>query len=262
MIAKLASLLEENGDKEIIMNYENVVIDSIDEFCKEDTFYELPTNEILKIIGKSNIENIELLCEIITKMNESKGDDSILLMNVIDPKNATFEDCINVISKFRCSPICRRTYKLSMENMKFPDRDYDYEMGKLKKEINALSKKPTDFESNICKAANEGKLSSVKYLVEECNADIGIIDEYGSTPLRLAAREGHLDVVKYLCENCHANVETCGTTKNMTPVNDAAFSGHMDVVKYLVEICHAKITQMTIEYTDDEEIKKYLVSKM
>ena len=60
------------------------------------------------------------------------------------------------------------------------------------------------------------------------------------TPMICASAKGHLDVVKYLHEECHADVETkdiCGET----PIICATDDGHIKVVKYLHEECHANV---------------------
>ena len=50
------------------------------------------------------------------------------------------------------------------------------------------------------RAAINGTLDEVKYLVEEKGADVKAVNLDGSTPLHRASQNGHLDVVKYLVE--------------------------------------------------------------
>ena len=123
LISKLKTLIEEGGSKDIIEEYEDVVAEEIEKFVKEESFYELPTNEILKIIGKSEIGDVELLCEVISRMIESKGGESTLLLNVIKIEEATLEECIKILSKFKHSQICQRTSKLFNEDNALPERD-------------------------------------------------------------------------------------------------------------------------------------------
>ena len=73
LIAKLSKLLNEGGNRHEIDDCEYDLVASIEEAVAEDSFFSLPTNEILKIIQKSGTENVELLCSIITKMNKRKG---------------------------------------------------------------------------------------------------------------------------------------------------------------------------------------------
>ena len=244
LISQLKTLVEEGGSKERIETLEYLAVDSIESFVKEESFFELPTNEVLRIIAKSEIRDIELLNEVISRMLKKKGEESTLLLNVIKIEEATLEECIEILSKFKHSQICRQTSKLFKEEKELPERDYEREINELKKELQTKIKqgivKPSDFESDICKAAEEGKLTSIKYLVKQCHADVETKDWCGYTPINNASSNGHLDVVKYLYKKCHANVETrddCGCT----PISCASYKGNLEVVKYLYEKCHADI---------------------
>ena len=128
MISKLSTLINEGGSSDRIEGYEEVLVDAIDETVKEESFYKLPTNEILKIVQKSSIEDIETIFELISRMNEIKQNESILLLNVIKLEEATFEECIKIISKFEQCPICKRTFELFKENKNLPERDYSKEL--------------------------------------------------------------------------------------------------------------------------------------
>ena len=57
VISQLWKLLNEGGDRVTIDALEDVVAGSIDEAVAEDSFYTLPTNEILTII--KGVENIK-----------------------------------------------------------------------------------------------------------------------------------------------------------------------------------------------------------
>ena len=50
LISKLKTLIEESGSKERIEAYEDVVAEEIEKYVKEEKFYELQTNKILRII--------------------------------------------------------------------------------------------------------------------------------------------------------------------------------------------------------------------
>ena len=150
------------------------------------------------------------------------------------------------------------------------ERDYGHEIQMLKKEIEMLkeeikklkenpskvalkpsmsSEKPPNFESDIWRAAEEGNISSVKYLVEQehVNPDKPLkkiyLSSYGcpyyqiQTPLHFAATSDHLDVVKYLIEECHCNVEA-KDNKGKTPLYIALDRGCLDIVKYFIEKLH------------------------
>ena len=217
VISKLTKLINEGGDRVAIDALEDIVVESIDETVAEDSFYTLPTNEILTILQKSSIESIELLSSIVSQMSEKKMDESPLLLNVIDPKEATFDECINTISKFTKCPLCRRIGQLHEDNIKLPNRDYEHEIEELKKENEELKKskkphfapvteKPSDFEKDIHRAARYGKLTSVQYLVEQCHSNVEAKDNDGWTPIIFASINCYLEVVKYLVEVCHATI--------------------------------------------------------
>ena len=108
LIQELAKLLSEDGHRDTIDNIEDIMIESIDEIVKNDVFYTLPTNEILTILRKSDIESSEMLCNIARKMSSNKGHESQLLLNVIDPKEATFDECVKIISSFTECTLCMR----------------------------------------------------------------------------------------------------------------------------------------------------------
>ena len=112
LISELKTLLNEGGNKEKIEELEEVIEEDIEEYVEEELFYELPTKEILKIIDKSNIEDIELISTIITRMRENKQEESTLLLNVIKSNETTLDECIQILSKFEHCPICKRTNNL------------------------------------------------------------------------------------------------------------------------------------------------------
>ena len=63
--------------------------------------------------------------------------------------------------------------------------------------------------------------------------------EHSTTALYDAASSGYLSVVRFLFENCSADVEKMDTDGN-TAVFAAASKGHLDVLKYLLEVAGAR----------------------
>ena len=112
VISRLIKLLSEGGDRAEIERVENIIVESIDEAVSEDVFYSLPMNEILTILQKGDIESVDLLSSIVTKTSEKKGEESPLLLNVIYPKDAAFDECISIISKFTKCPLCKQIGEL------------------------------------------------------------------------------------------------------------------------------------------------------
>ena len=194
LISKLKTLIREGGSKDEIEKIKDAIAEEIEENVKEESFYELPTNEILEIIGKCEIENLELLCGAISRMRTKKGKESTLLLNVIKREEATLDECIIILSMFKHSQLCKRTSELFNEEKKLPERDFENENEELRKENAKLkmpmktffppvTEEPRSFESDIFKAAEKGKLTSVQYLVEQCHANVEAKDKIGNTPI-------------------------------------------------------------------------------
>ena len=130
LISKLKTLIDEDGDKDRMEAYEDAIEEEIEKYVKVESFYKLPTNKILKIFGKGEIRDTELLCEFISRMCEKKGEESILLLNDIKREEATLEECIKILSKFEHSQICKQTSRLFIEDKEMPERDYENEIRK------------------------------------------------------------------------------------------------------------------------------------
>ena len=87
-----------------------------------------------------------------------------------------------------------------------------------------ISEGATDFESALGKAAREGQLDMVKYLLENypmSNTSIAV--NFANNE---AAFSGHLDVLKYLLDYDPEYDQVMG---------NAIYGGHLDTVKYLLD---------------------------
>uniref|UniRef100_A0A1X7SML1 Uncharacterized protein n=1 Tax=Amphimedon queenslandica TaxID=400682 RepID=A0A1X7SML1_AMPQE len=82
------------------------------------------------------------------------------------------------------------------------------------------------------------RIDVVKYLINECNCDIMVTDNYGNTILHDAASAGSLDVMKYLINTHHCNLMTTNN-RGQTVIHLAV--KHIDVVKYLINECNCDI---------------------
>ena len=154
VISKLSTLINEGGSSIKIEGYEEVLVDAIEETVKEESFYKLPTDEVLKIVQKSHIEDIETIFELISRMNKIKQNESILLLNVIKREASTFEECIKILSKFEQCPVCQRISELFNEDKSLPERDCKHEIErkksknfKTKQKKNQTKRKRTFFQS-------------------------------------------------------------------------------------------------------------------
>ena len=108
-------------------------------------------------------------------MIKNKGEESLFLLNVIDPTDFSLSQCIKIISKFSISKLCLQISKLFKEENNLPERNYVLENELLKKsredipleqDSKIVRKKPFFFESDIFQASSKGKLDSIKYLYE------------------------------------------------------------------------------------------------
>ena len=98
--------------------------------------------------------------------------------------------------------------------------------------------KSEERESSIHRAASGGKLESVRYLVEECRANVEENDVFiGYNPLHYASDKGHIEIVKYLIEQCHANVEAKNNS-GWNTLHFATWNGHNEVINYLKSLVH------------------------
>lgn len=79
----------------------------------------------------------------------------------------------------------------------------------------------------LCAACFHGNFRIVKYLIEECGADISV-DNY--EPLCEACSTNELEIVKYIIEELGVDPNV----QNGEPLIRAATRGHLDLVKYLM----------------------------
>jgi hypothetical protein len=112
-------------------------------------------------------------CKILENISKIQPDNAPLLLNSINLPNITHEECIKIISSLNSSPICV-LLGTSSQNENSLERDWQYEYDQLKIEYDRIKndnskkviQKPSDFEPDIFQACEEGKLSSVQYLIQ------------------------------------------------------------------------------------------------
>ena len=85
--------------------------------------------------------------------------------------------------------------------------------------------------AKLINAVNSNDLQQVKYLINS-GADPESGDYDGRTPLHLAAAGGNEQIVRYLVDNCNANVNPLDRYRN-TPLTSAARYGHWKVEQFL-----------------------------
>ena len=155
-VEKLSRLLEKGENKDAIEAYEALFSDSIDKYGRDDDFYELDPKEILKIIKKSEIKDVDLFCEIINRMDENMGSESVLLLNTLD---SLFLDESCDISCAKDSMLEKEFIKFSKVISQFSSVKFLNELSCLLYELEKRRKNQVFFQkSDICWAASEGKL--------------------------------------------------------------------------------------------------------
>ena len=97
-----------------------------------------------------------------------------------------------------------------------------------------------------------GAFSTVEYLINN-GADVNCVSSNDETPLYVASQNGRLDVVKYLVEQCQANVEAKNNNLS-TPLQLASTYGHLPIVQYLVKHCNANVESKNIKVIDENEL--------
>ena len=265
LLGKYSKAVKEGKPEDVLNDFEEIISDCIEQFYVIDQFYELPIQSIVSIIKRINFDDIDdnfiILEKIINKTTKYHPNDSCLLLNVINCQDCIFSlsECVNLLKGFYTSNLCVKLLDYDLTD-NLVNRDYDYDLEQkdqeiqilkqnienLQKELNSrkekkkeihfdkVTEKPEDFEPNLIKAAAEGKLSSVQYLIEICGKDKDLRDEYNCTPLHMACENGHLNIVMYLIEVQNADIEA-NESRSWTPLHFAAKSGFLDIVEYLCE---------------------------
>eukprot|EP00747_Dinoflagellata_sp_TGD_P011144 gnl/TRDRNA2_/TRDRNA2_120489_c0_seq2.p2 gnl/TRDRNA2_/TRDRNA2_120489_c0~~gnl/TRDRNA2_/TRDRNA2_120489_c0_seq2.p2 ORF type:complete len:112 (-),score=24.95 gnl/TRDRNA2_/TRDRNA2_120489_c0_seq2:322-657(-) len=82
-------------------------------------------------------------------------------------------------------------------------------------------------------AASSGNLQALLQLIDEWNIALDAAAADGSTALTRAAQEGHLKVVQYLVEEGAA--VDLALNNGSTALSLAAGNGHLKIVRYLAE---------------------------
>ena len=76
-----------------------------------------------------------------------------------------------------------------------------------------------------------GILTLIRFLVEECGAEVNCCSEEGFTPLAAAAREGYKDIVEYLlAKGADPDRDAPGWAK---PLSLAEHRGHLEIARLL-----------------------------
>ena len=257
LIEKLKKAISENENSDDLSKVELEMSNNIEHIYYLQSFYTIPISVFLSIICKVDFSLImsplSIIQTIVKNTVRFYKNQSILLLNAIKCKNLDFSlnEYISILRLFISSDICFSICRILAEDEHAVDFDYDFELKQKDEKIEYLkqqlckktnpilyefppvSEKPPDFEKNIHKAVKLGKLSSVQYLIEMCNANIESRNLQGNTLLHIACLEGHMQIVRYLVEACKCDTNALNKNKD-TPLHYACWRGRYPIVKYLI----------------------------
>ena len=254
------AILERN-DESTLNQFETELAKNIENLSIGNSFFELPMDNLIKIIRKADFASMEpknsekTIQNIIKKTTENHPEQSGLLFNCIHCRDCNFDfnQYIKMLKSFSTSEMCSRIVALYQDlDATSVNYDYEYELNELKKENKLLAKQlaasskfelievfppvteqPKDYEPNIYKAIKNGNLASVQYGIEhdviEGSSAISV-ENY----LHLAVQNGHLNIVQYLIQQKGYDKELKDRNGN-TPLHIAAREGRLNIVIYLIE---------------------------
>ena len=257
IVQKLGEECNGRKRKDVIDEYEQILSEDVEGLSKNKNFFNLPLNNIFSVISKVNFneieendELIEIIHNIINNTVDSHYDEkeTILILQNLNLKShsLSYEEILSILESITNCPILSDFCNLYKEQKEFPSKDYKFELQQKEKEIERLKQiikelikyqpikeKPKDFEQDIFKACEQGKLTSIQWLIEKENTDKNITNSKGDSLLHIAAQKGHLIVVEYLVEKQNIDINIKGSSQ-MTPLYYASKEGHLPIVEYLI----------------------------
>ena len=104
----------------------------------------------------------------------------------------------------------------------------------IEKTINEILLKPKNFVPDIFQACQNGKITSVQWLIDKENVDKDKKDHFTlNTPIHIASKNGHFHIVEYLISE-GANTYTKNENGNYI-IHYASRYGYLPIVQYFVE---------------------------
>ena len=255
-VDELLVLISQNGRTNYAVNK---IAKQLKRFVKNESFYKLPFNYISKIINKadfeSNEESVETFSIMITKMNQIKPDEAILLLNIIPNNCLTEEQILKILFNFKHSPLISGLAKFYEDKNQLPEKDYEYEINEIVDKINPFmaaeegrlevlktkieggfdkeSKNQPKGQTILHYAAMGNQIEVMKYLLEEIHCKVDPRDKEGKTPLAKAAKKGKYEAVVFLYR--HGADLNSGSNMNWYPIHTAAKWGHVDILQFLID---------------------------
>jgi ankyrin repeat protein len=101
----------------------------------------------------------------------------------------------------------------------------------------------------LTQACFQGDLNIVKYLVDECQADVHIRTRSGCTPFMIASKYGHVQLMRYLYSDCNADPHVIDAYGESS-LQKCAILGHLNAVQYLVLVCKVDVYRNRERYIE------------
>ena len=256
---RLVKEINGGNRKESIKSYEKLLSRCIEELLSNGAFYNLPLKNIFSIISKvdfTEIENydktIKIIQKIIKNITEKHSDEkeTVLILQYLNVEDISFtwKDIISFLELITNCPILVQLSESYREEKALPEIDYEYalqqktnEIEKFKQNIELIK----EFERikiriesaplekpysalDICKACEYGKLTYVKWLVENTYIDADTKAE----AIEIASENGHLEIVIYLISKGF-NINK-PNLKGETLIHLASKNPHLRLVQYLI----------------------------
>ena len=248
LINQLSKILADNDVKLSFSTIEKQLANKIDETSKIEEFFQLPFENILSIIEKSDLwqydESISIVRNIIQNISKKFPEKSGLLLNAIKCENSsylTLNDSICLLGELKTCDLCVQLKSLDNEAEKTLDFDYQYEFEQKEKEIKNLKDQIANYEVIVTQQNinTEGTVANQS----TSNTTTPIFfppvtqkpDKYIKDPYT-AAKKGDLASLQYAIEQLGYDVDlndpALFSFKN-TFLHLAAGKGHMNIVRYL-----------------------------
>ena len=271
VVSKLLRELNNEKREEIILQYKEILIEEPELLPQSKSFCTLPISFIATFIKEINYEDIDNTAEYLMDFvcsicNAHQNDPNlhIFLESIPSLDCLTSEDITTILSQFKNIPICNQLGSIRMKMSTLPILDFedqikqrDNQIQELQKTIESLSlqlrqtiddmEKPIDFEPDIFKACENGKLSSIQYLVHKEPGCELKRDSKGDLPLHTACRFNKLNIVMYFIQKMNMNIELTNNS-GFTPLHCACFKNNLETIKFLVQQ-HANIEKASVKGT-------------
>ena len=179
--------------------------------------------------------SLNKMCQLECTAEYAIAGGNLEIVHILEQMDVSFETCLEVSNKFHRNELSDWIlihYKCLESSLSSSCLYFNYRA--------VIFSYYNGFRNSFCQAAANGHLEVIKYLFEQCHANVEANDGNGETHLFIASSNGHLDIIKYLHETWHANVDA-RHSRGWNPLSIASAKGYLDIVKYLCEQCHANV---------------------